>query len=287
MGEKRTSGLGIASLILGIIGMLLSFIAIGIFPCVISLILAIIGILNKKTKHGTCIAGIVCSAIGIGIFAIIISFIGAFDSSTNSNTVTTSTNSEVINNSETQNNSEFSENDFETKGYLYENTIGDTIYFLSIKNNSNQTIKVSGNATAYDGNQNAIGADSSDLYALGTGEEQILCFYFDSVVGVENVEYTLDYKNDNIFKSAIPYLEIQESINDKNIVISVTNLGSYPASFVEAYALFLDNNGNVVNYNSVYIVDDDSEIKSGATISEQITSYEYFSEVKTFYSGRY
>ena len=76
MEEKRTSGLGIASLILGIIGLLLSCLAIGIFPCIIALILAIIGITNKKTKNGTCIGGLVCSVIGIGIFLIVVLLIG-------------------------------------------------------------------------------------------------------------------------------------------------------------------------------------------------------------------
>lgn len=77
MEEKKTSGLGIASLILGIIGMLLSCLAIGIFPCIIALILAIIGLTNKNTKNGTCIGGFVCSVIGIGIFLIFVLLIGS------------------------------------------------------------------------------------------------------------------------------------------------------------------------------------------------------------------
>lgn len=77
MEEKKTIGLGIASLILGIIGMLLSCLAIGIFPCIIALILAIIGLTNKNTKNGTCIGGLVCSVIGIGIFLIFVLLIGS------------------------------------------------------------------------------------------------------------------------------------------------------------------------------------------------------------------
>lgn len=77
MEEKKTSGLGIASLILGIIGMLLSCLAIGIFPCIIALILAIIVLTNKNTKNGTCIGGLVCSVIGIGIFLIFVLLIGS------------------------------------------------------------------------------------------------------------------------------------------------------------------------------------------------------------------
>lgn len=286
MEEKRTSGLGVASLILGIIGMLLSCIAIGIVPCIIGLILSIVGITNKKTKHGTCIAGLVCSVIGIGIFLFAMIFFNSLNSTNDSVSVSTTNNSEVTTNNEKEN-SDFSDSDFETKGYLYENTIGDTLYFVSIKNNSKQNIKVNGNATAYDENKNAIGANSSEIYALGAGEQQILYFYFESVSGVKDVEYTLNYEKDNIFKSALPYLEIKETINEENVVVSVTNNGDKSASFVEAYALFFDGNGNVVNYSSTYIVDSDGEIKSGSTISEQITSYDDFESVKTFYSGRY
>lgn len=286
MEEKKTSGLGIASLILGIIGMLLSCIAIGIFPCVLGLILALIGIANKKTKHGTCIAGLVCSVIGIGIFLIAMFFMDSL-SNTNDTVSVSTTSSSDITTTTTKEKTDFSDSDFETNGYLYENTIGDTLYFVSIKNNSEQTIRVNGNATAYDDSKNAIGADSSELYALGAGEEQILYFYFSSVTGVKDVEYTLNYEKDNTFTSAIPHLEIKETVNKENVVVTVTNNGDKSASFVEAYALFFDGNGNLVNYSSTYIVDSDSEIKAGATISEQITSYNNFEEVKTFYSGRY
>lgn len=284
MEEKKTSGLGIASLILGIIGMLLSCIAIGIVPCIIGLILAIIGIANKNRKHGTCIAGLVCSVIGIGIFLIMIFFFNNIGNNEEKNIEHTN-NSEIITNN-TKEKSDFSESDFETNEYIYENTIGDTLYFVSIKNNSNTNISVSGNATAYDDSNNAIGADSAEIYALGSGEEQLLYFYFDSVTDVKNVEYTLNYEKDNIFTSALPYLQIEETVNDKNIVVKITNNGEKAADFVEVYVLFFDENGNLINYSSTYVVDNDSQIKSGATISEQITSYYDFDSVKTFYSGR-
>lgn len=67
----RQSGLGIASLILGIIGLLFSMIFIGIFPCVISLILAIVVIANKNVKHSLAVAGCICSVIGISVFVLL------------------------------------------------------------------------------------------------------------------------------------------------------------------------------------------------------------------------
>ena len=70
--QTKQSGLGIASLILGIVGMLLSCVAIGIVPCIIGMILGIIGIIQKNRKHGTAIGGVVCSSVGIAIFLIVL-----------------------------------------------------------------------------------------------------------------------------------------------------------------------------------------------------------------------
>lgn len=66
--EKKQSGLAIASLVLGIIGLLSSCIVVGIVPCMIALVLAIITLTKKDVKHGLATAGLICSAIGIGIF---------------------------------------------------------------------------------------------------------------------------------------------------------------------------------------------------------------------------
>lgn len=79
----KQSGLGIASLVLGIIGLCLSCVIIGIIPCAIGLILAIVGLMQKDRGHGTAIAGLVCSVIGIGIFLFVIFALGASDNISN------------------------------------------------------------------------------------------------------------------------------------------------------------------------------------------------------------
>ena len=65
------SGLGIASLVLGIIGMIFSIILIGIVPCIIALIFSVIVLRKKDKKHGFAIAGLVCSIIGMIVCALI------------------------------------------------------------------------------------------------------------------------------------------------------------------------------------------------------------------------
>lgn len=64
----KQSGFGVASLVLGILGILLSCVGVGIFPAILGIIFAIIGLVSKNRKHGTAIAGLICSIIGIVIF---------------------------------------------------------------------------------------------------------------------------------------------------------------------------------------------------------------------------
>jgi len=88
------------------------------------------------------------------------------------------------------------------------------------------------------------------------------------------------------FLTLFATIEVVQNINDKNVVVTATNKGTEAAKFVEAYALFLDSSGNVVEYGSTYITDGDSEIKPGATLSKQITAYEPFDTVELYLTGR-
>ncbi|MCR5802018.1 MAG: hypothetical protein K6G57_06795, partial [Lachnospiraceae bacterium] len=182
--------------------------------------------------------------------------------------------------------SDVSDSDFSVKEYLYENSIGDSMYFLAITNNSDKSVGINGNVTAYDAGGSVIGADSGSIDVLGPGEESILSFYFDSVSGIDNVKYTLGYDTSPYYESGLKDLEIVQNINANNVVVTVTNKGSEPAEFVEAYALFLDSAGKVIGYDSTYITDGDSEIKPGATLSKQMDIYEAFDTVDVYLTGR-
>lgn len=64
--------MGVASLVLGIIGLVLSFVPfIGLFGLVLAIIGLILGIIDwvqkkkKDEKHGQAVAGVVCSALAI------------------------------------------------------------------------------------------------------------------------------------------------------------------------------------------------------------------------------
>ncbi len=193
---------------------------------------------------------------------------------------------DVVSNNKEPEVKEVSDSDFSIKEYKYENQIGDTLYFLVITNNSDTDVSVSGNATAKDESGNSIGAGDMSIDILGAGETSIGYFYFDSVSGIDKVEYTLDYNEKPYYKPVVNNLLVEQTLNSENVTISVTNNAEYPVLFVEAYALFFDGNDNVVGYNSTYVTDSDSEIKPSKTISAQLDCYNGYDHVEVYFTGR-
>lgn len=61
----KENGFGIASMVLGIIGLLLSCVFIGLYPAIFGLSFSIVGLTKKNVKYGTAIAGLICSIIAI------------------------------------------------------------------------------------------------------------------------------------------------------------------------------------------------------------------------------
>lgn len=80
MEQKRElkSGLGIASFVIGTIGFLTGFIAIGMYFDIIAVILGVIALISKKNKKGFAIAGLLIAASG---FIIMMFLVDVFDGS--------------------------------------------------------------------------------------------------------------------------------------------------------------------------------------------------------------
>ena len=169
--------------------------------------------------------------------------------------------------------------------YFYENTIGDTYFILIVKNNSGKTVSINSNAVAKDSNGNTIGAANGSEEAVGSGQEVCLVNYFDSVTNVSDFEYTLSVQEDRYYDAVVDDLQIEESMTGEKVIVTVTNNGDDAADFVTASALFFINN-ELVYYDSTYITDDDGELKSGSTLSKELSYYKGYDEVKVYYSGR-
>lgn len=170
--------------------------------------------------------------------------------------------------------------------FWYESRWGDTYLFLAVTNNSNVDVEVEGNAAALDANGNVLGADGMSIDVIGPGQESIGYFYFDEVSGVDHVDYKLQGDPDSYYVDIIAGLEGDASINNNNVVISLTNNGPIPAKFVEVYALFFDANDNMVDWDYTYVTDDDNEIKPGSTLSAQLDTSETFDYAELFITGR-
>lgn len=114
MEEQKRNGFGIASLILGIIGFLLSCCLVGVIPCILSFIFSIISLCNKSNKKGMAIAGMVLSIIGFivfGIFLVLQPDLDNVDSLTTEE-ITTESTTEITTEITTEETIEISEEDF-------------------------------------------------------------------------------------------------------------------------------------------------------------------------------
>ena len=175
--------------------------------------------------------------------------------------------------------------DLQITEYSYENTIGDTLHFLVIKNNSDKTLQIESNSTAHDASGTIIGADSSELEALGPDCESVLIDYFDRVSGVDHFEYSLFIQEDPYYDSVIQDLDAQYSLLEDKVIITCTNTGEEAARFVNATVLFFYE-GTLISYDSTYIMDSEDELKPGATLSEQLDCYKKFDDIKVYFGGR-
>lgn len=68
----KHSGLGITSMILGIVGSLISCTAIGIFPCAVGVVMSIVSLCEKNKRKETAIVGLICSAVGCFVFLLLL-----------------------------------------------------------------------------------------------------------------------------------------------------------------------------------------------------------------------
>ncbi len=178
-----------------------------------------------------------------------------------------------------------SDDDFVIVDHLYTDSYS-TMYFLVVTSNASVPVSIMGNATAMDSNGNILGAGDMHIDILGPGETSIGYFYFNGVQGVKDVEYQLDYDTDPHYTPVISYLTTEQTVNNNNVIVAVTNDNSVPAQFVEAHALFFDAQNNVIRHMSNYVSDDDSEIKPGKTLVEQLDAFGTFDHVEVYFTGR-
>lgn len=156
-------------------------------------------------------------------------------------------------------------------------------HFLVIKNNSDYTLEISAATKYYDASGNLVGAKDDDECAVGSGSE--ICLYFMPDEKYATSEYELSVQEDKWYESVVGDLTYESVPAKEKEIVSVTNNGYEPAEFVEVYALFF-NGDEPVYFNTEYFTDDDSELKPGKTITEELDCYEDYTSVRFFLTGR-
>lgn len=176
--------------------------------------------------------------------------------------------------------------DVDIKEYLYENSVGNTFCLLALTNKSQLTIEIYGSGAAKDANGKTLATADFKINVLGPAETSLGFLYFDKTADVDHVDYQLDYYTQEIYEPVLSNLSIIENENPLNVTLQITNDGEISAEFVEAHAIFMDKNDNVVAYASHYVLDSDNEIKPGKTLSVQLDAYTEYDYVDVYLEGR-
>lgn len=155
--------------------------------------------------------------------------------------------------------------------------------FLEIKNDSPYNLDISADANFYDKDKNLIGAKNNEQEAVESGCSTLLYFMPDE--DYSDMEYELNVSEEEYFECVQSDLSYKVTEAEDKVILSVTNNGDKPAEFVEAYVLFFKGD-SPVGFSSNYVIDDDSELKPGKTLNQEMDCYEEFDSYKVFLSGR-
>lgn len=159
-----------------------------------------------------------------------------------------------------------------------------TRHFMVIKNSSNKTVDISTSTLAYSNGMIVSAADSS-FDALGAGCTSIFYEAFETSAAIDRYVMDMKVTPSEYYESVIQDLSYTQNNIDGGAIFQVTNNGKKAAEFVEGYALFFTGN-TLVDYDSTYFTDDNSELKPRATISKQLNIYNNFDRIEFYLTGR-
>lgn len=181
----------------------------------------------------------------------------------------------------------YSDDDFETNQYYYEDKNGTKMGFVTVTNHSGDEVSVKVNATAYGASGEELGTQDSAIDVLGPDETSIAVISFYGIDGsIDHFDYEVEYERSKNYQSVLSNMKAEESVDGGNVTLTVTNEGTTAAQYFAGYVFFLDADNNLIDYDSSYITDDDGELKPGATLSAQFHCSEEFDHVECYFEGR-
>lgn len=156
--------------------------------------------------------------------------------------------------------------------------------FLIIQNDSDETYDISVSSLAYNEEGTMISATDGSIEGLGSGCVSIVDLSFDTEEDIYSYDTEINVSVSDFYVSVIQDLSYVQNDIEDGAIFQVTNNGEEPTGIVTGYALFFLND-TLVDYSFQWFFDDDTEIKPGRTISEQITTYEEFDRIEFYMTG--
>ena len=156
---------------------------------------------------------------------------------------------------------------------------------LIITNNSQQLVEAKFAIKYFDASGNVIGVSNVSTEALGPGASHLLSAENESPYEYAEVSVTSASADDQ-YKGSMENVACTDyTVNGEKVIFEVTNNGDAAVSFVSAYVLFY-NGEEVVDYDFAYAIDDDNELKPGATLIAEVSTKKSFTDYRIFYYGR-
>ena len=207
-------------------------------------------------------------------------------SSTSETTEATSTTTEATTTTTTSETTttvkELLESDFDIQEYIYVPWYSkeNTDCLLVIKNNSTESAYVKFNITAYDKDDNVIGATNIPYSFLGAGEETVSFGIFEGVRGVDHISRKMTISDGGNKEPEIGTIVAEAHINKNNVVLTIANNGQNEATDFYAFVMFLDKNGKPVDYT---LSDKFYTLAAGDSTSIQLKTYVKYASLKVFF----
>jgi hypothetical protein len=173
--------------------------------------------------------------------------------------------------------------DISVTQYFYTNSFKTTYVFLTAKNNSQITAKISINLKTYDSEGNILASKDAAEEAIGAGCETILTYLLDEPFS--DAKFEVKAEKDTYYESVIQDLTCKSTSGKNKEILEVTNNGTDAAEYVRAHMLFFSGE-ELVYSNTTYFTDDDSEIKPGETMTKEISCSKNYDSYKVFFTGR-
>lgn len=143
---------------------------------------------------------------------------------------------------------------------------------LEIKNTSQFTIGISARATFYDAANSKIGTASDSESCVPAGHTVLIVMSNDK--SFARCEYAVSVSEANLkyYTPTAQNITVESNKTENKLVVSAKNNGAAAAEFAKVTALFFKD-GQPVDYSYTYCVDDDYELKPGAMIDSEMSTY--------------